>query len=136
MQVFINISSRGCFYLEELCPSAFIVLLELRWAPFLPCSQLLPGTGSIQILSYTLQRWSLIPIRDHSLVAHSSSSIIRTSLVWGPVNDPSQSLSFSTTPHTHPFVAPTSVRYPWRESYPLVVSELGILVLTRHSTLW
>jgi hypothetical protein len=50
MQVFVNISSRGCFYSEELCPSVFTGWLELRWAPFLPCSQLLPGTGSIQIL--------------------------------------------------------------------------------------
>jgi hypothetical protein len=69
MQVFVNISSRGCFYSEELCPLAFTGLLELWWAHFLPCSQLLPRTGSIQILSYTLQRWSLVPIRDQSLAA-------------------------------------------------------------------
>jgi hypothetical protein len=25
-------------------------------------------------------------------------------LVWGPVDDPSQSLSSSATPHIHPFV--------------------------------
>jgi hypothetical protein len=29
---------------------------------------------------------------------------VHTSLVWGPVDDPSQSLSSSATPHTHPFV--------------------------------
>jgi hypothetical protein len=29
---------------------------------------------------------------------------VHTSLVWGPVDDPSQSLSSSPTPHTHPFV--------------------------------
>jgi hypothetical protein len=69
MQVFVNISSRGCFYYEELCPSAFIGWLELWWAPFVPCLQLLPGAGSIQILSYTLQRWSLVPIRDQCLAA-------------------------------------------------------------------
>jgi hypothetical protein len=68
MQVFINISSRGCFYSEELCPSTFAGWLELRWAPFLPCSQLF-RTGSIQIISYTLQRWSLVPIRDQRLAA-------------------------------------------------------------------
>jgi hypothetical protein len=37
---------------------------------------------------------------------------IHTSLVWGPVNDPSQSLFLPATVHTHPFAAPTSVRYP------------------------
>jgi hypothetical protein len=46
MQVFINISSRGCFYSEELCPSAFTGWLELRGVPFLPRSQFLPGTRS------------------------------------------------------------------------------------------
>jgi hypothetical protein len=70
--------------------------------------QLLPGIGSIQILSYTLQRWSLVPIRDQSLAAHPSHELIHTSLVWGPVDDPSQSLSSFVTPHTHPFVVPTS----------------------------
>jgi hypothetical protein len=104
MQVFVNISSRGCFYSKELCLSAFTSWLELQWAPFLPRSQLLPGTGSIQILSYTLQRWSLIPIRDQSLAAHLSHEFVHTSCVWGPVDDPSQSLFSSATPHTHPFV--------------------------------
>jgi hypothetical protein len=85
MQVFVNISSSGCFYSEELCPSAFTGWLELRWAPFLSHSQLLPGTGSIQILSYTLQRWSLVPMRDQSLVAHPSCMLVHTSFVWGPV---------------------------------------------------
>jgi hypothetical protein len=108
MQVFVSISSRGCFYLEELCPLAFTGWLELRWAPFLPCSQLLPGIGSIQILSYTMQRWSLIPIRDQSIVAHPSHELIHTSCVWDPVDDPSQSLSSSVTSHTYPFVVPTS----------------------------
>jgi hypothetical protein len=108
MQVFINISSRGCFYLEELCPSAFTGWLELQRAPFLPCSQLLPRTGSIQIFSYTLQRWSLVPIRDQSLVAHPVRELIHTSCVWGPIDDPSQSRSSSVTRHTHPFVVPTS----------------------------
>jgi hypothetical protein len=85
MQVFVKISSRGCFYYEELCLSAFIGWLEHRWAPFLPCSQLLPWTGSIQILSYTLQRWSLVPIGDQSLVAHPRCMLVHTSFVWGPV---------------------------------------------------
>jgi hypothetical protein len=104
MQVFVNISSRGCFYSKELCPSAFTGWLELRWAPFLPHLKLLPGTGSIQILSYTLQRWSLVPIRDQNLAAHPSHELVHTSFVWGPVDDPNQSLSSSATPHTHPFV--------------------------------
>jgi hypothetical protein len=30
MQVFINISSRGCFYSEELCPSAFDGVVMVR----------------------------------------------------------------------------------------------------------
>jgi hypothetical protein len=85
MQVFVNISWRGCFYSEELCPSAFTGWLELWWAPFLLCSQLLPGTGSIQILSYTLQRWSLVPIRDQSLVAHPRCMLVHTFFVWGPI---------------------------------------------------
>jgi hypothetical protein len=128
MQVFVNISSRGCFYLEELCPSAFTGWLELRWAPFLPCSQVLPGTGSIQILSYTLQRWSLVPIRDQGFVAHPSSLPVHTSHVWGPANDPSQSLFLPATLHTHPFATPTLVRYP-HQTTSLVVANLGILVL-------
>jgi hypothetical protein len=114
MQVFVNISSRGFFYSEELCLSAFTGWLELWWAPFLPCLQLLPGTGSISILSYTLQRWSLVPIRDQSLVAHPSCMLVHTSFVWGPVDDPSQSLSFSTTLHTHPFVIHCTIAdFPW-----------------------
>jgi hypothetical protein len=108
MKVFVNISSKGCFYSEELCPSAFTGWLELRWAPFLPRSQLLPGTGSIQILSYTLQRLSLVPIRDQSLVAHPSCRLVNNSLIWGPVDESSQSLSSSVTRHTHTFVVPTS----------------------------
>jgi hypothetical protein len=128
MQVFVNISSRGYFYLEELCPSAFTGWLELRWAPFLPCSQLLPRTGSIQILSYTLQRWSLVPIRDQGLVAHPSSFPVHTSHVWCPTNDSSQSLFLPATLHTHPFAAPTLVRYH-RRSTLLVVADLGILVI-------
>jgi hypothetical protein len=84
MQVFVNISSRGCFYSEELCPLAFTGWLELWWAPFLPCSQLLPGTGSIHILSYTLQRWSLVPIRDQGFVAHPSSFPVHTFSCVGP----------------------------------------------------
>jgi hypothetical protein len=130
MQVFINISSRSCFYSQELCPSAFTGWLELRWAPFLPCSQLFPGTGSIQILSYTLQRWSLVPIRDQNLVAHPSCMLVHTSCVWGLVDDPSQSLSFFATPHTHPFVIHYTivdftwttmmleVNFPWTTSSP------------------
>jgi hypothetical protein len=86
----------------------FTCWLDLRWAPFLPCSQLLPGIGSIQILSYTLQRWSLVPIRDQSLLAHPCCELVHTSCVWGPVDDPSQSLSSSATPHTHHYVVPTS----------------------------
>jgi hypothetical protein len=46
MQVFVNISSRGCFYSEELCLSAFTGLLELCGVPFLLRSQFLPGTRS------------------------------------------------------------------------------------------
>jgi hypothetical protein len=46
MQVFVNISSRGWFYSEELCPSAFTGWLELHGVPFLPRSQFLPGTRS------------------------------------------------------------------------------------------
>jgi hypothetical protein len=128
MQVFVNISSRGCFYSEELCLSVFTGWLELRWAPFLPCSQLLPGTGSIQILSYTLQRWSLVPIRDQGLVAHPSLELIHTSCMWAPANNPSQSLFLPATLHTHPFAAPTSVRCLHRSTL-LVVANLGILVL-------
>jgi hypothetical protein len=84
MQVFVNISSKGCFYSKELCPSAFTGWLELRWAPFLPRSQLLPGTGSIQILSYTLQRWSLVPMRDQSLAAQPSRKLCPHFLGVGP----------------------------------------------------
>jgi hypothetical protein len=49
-----------------------------------------------------------IPIRDQSLAAQPGDLPIHTSLVWGPVDDPSQSLSSSATPHTHPFLVPTS----------------------------
>jgi hypothetical protein len=61
------------------------ILVGHQWTPFLPRSQLLPRTGSILILSYTLQRWSLVPIRDLSLVAHPSGLPVHTSCVWGPV---------------------------------------------------
>jgi hypothetical protein len=84
MQVFVNISSWGCFYSKELSPSVFTGWLELRWAPFLPRSQLLPGTGSILILSYTLQRWSLIPMRDQSLIAQPSRELRPHFLGVGP----------------------------------------------------
>jgi hypothetical protein len=53
--------------------------------------------------------------------------LVHTSFVWGPANDPSQSLFLLTTVHTHPFAVPTSVRYP-RRSTLLVVADLGILV--------
>jgi len=39
MQVLITISSKGCFYSEELCPSAFTGLLELHGVPFRQRSQ-------------------------------------------------------------------------------------------------
>jgi hypothetical protein len=114
MQVFINISSRGCFYSIELYMSAFTGWLELWWAPFLLRSRLLLGTGSIQILSYTLQRWSLVPLRDQSLVVHPSCMLVHTSFVWGPIDDPSQSLFFSATSQTHPFVSPPApVPHMW-----------------------
>jgi hypothetical protein len=106
MQVFLNISSRGCFYSEELCPSAFTGWLELRWAPFLPRSQLFPGAGSIQILSYTLQRWSIVPIRDQSLAAQPGDRSCPHFLGVGPSRS-NQSLSSFATLHTHPFVVPT-----------------------------
>jgi hypothetical protein len=57
---------------RKLCQSVFTGWLGLRWAPFLPRSQLLPRTGSILILSYTLQRWSLVPIGDERLAARPS----------------------------------------------------------------
>jgi hypothetical protein len=85
---------------------------------------------------------------------------IHTSLVYGPVDDPSQSLFLPATLHTHPFADPTLVRcphqstlwylptsvylsspgtllfgsiptstiiYPRRSSYTLVISDLGNL---------
>jgi hypothetical protein len=128
MQVFINISSRGCFYSEGLCPSAFTGWLELRWAPFLPCSQLLPGIGSIQILSYTLQRWSLVPIRDQGFVAHPSSysrphfSYVGPSQWSEPITIPSRDLAYP------PFCDSNSGSLP-SPVYTLVVVDLGILVL-------
>jgi hypothetical protein len=42
------------------------------------------------------------------LLHNRAAGIVHTSLVWGPVDDPSQSLSSSMTPHAHPFVVPTS----------------------------
>jgi hypothetical protein len=64
----------------------------------------------------------------YHLAAHPSLELVHTSFVWGPVDDPSQSLFLPATLHTHPFAAPTSVRYP-RRTTSLVVVDLGILVL-------
>jgi hypothetical protein len=38
------------------------------------------------------------------LLLNRAYLIVQTSLVWGTVDDPSQSISFSATLHTHPFV--------------------------------
>jgi hypothetical protein len=134
MQVFVNISSRGCFYSEELCPSAFAGWLELRSAPFLPCSQLLPETGSIQILSYTLQRWSLVPIRDQC-IATQPGDLSRPHFLgvgpsqWSkPITVPSCDPAYPSFCSSNFGSLPTPV-------YSLVVADLGILVLARHSTL-
>jgi hypothetical protein len=55
---------------------------------------------------------------------------VHTSLVWGPVDDPSQSLSSSVTPYTHPFVIHCTIadfpgttmvleaNFPWTTSSP------------------
>jgi hypothetical protein len=57
--------------------------------------------------SYTLQRCVTFPIRDQGFAAQPGIlSRPHSSLVWGPVDDPSQSLPFSATPHAHPFVRP------------------------------
>jgi hypothetical protein len=62
------------------------------------------------------------------LLQDRAYSPVHTSLVCGPADDPSQSLFLPTTLHTHPFAAPTSVRYP-RRSTLLVVADLCILFL-------
>jgi hypothetical protein len=72
--------------------------------------------------------FQLVPIRDQSLAAYPSHELVHTYFVWGPVDDPSQSLFLPATLHTHPFAAPTSFCYP-RRSTLLVVADLGILVL-------
>jgi len=65
MQVLITISSKGCFYSEELCPSAFTGLLELHGVPFRQRSQFqIPEQGvtghillhSVEVCFFTHKR--------------------------------------------------------------------------------
>jgi hypothetical protein len=86
---------------------------------------------------YTLQRWSLIPIGDQHFAAQPSVLSRPYFLGTGPsrwsepITVPTQSLFLPVTVHTHPFAAPTSVRYP-RRSTLLVVADLGILSFSRQ----
>jgi hypothetical protein len=152
MQVFVNISSRGWFYSEELCPSAFTGWLELRWAPFLPRSQLLSGTGSIEILSYTLQRWSLVSIRDQSLAAqpgdHSRLHFLGvgpsrwskpiTVLLHDPTYPPFCSSNLGNNPRRPPtlVVGLTSIDKFRAGLLPLGSPDLDLTYPRRSPTLW
>src|SRR3954462_12859464 len=70
---------------------------------FLSCSvrSSFPEQGVTSYSSYTLQRCVTLPMRDQILDAQPGESFPSTlPMVWGPVDDPSQSMSFSATPHT------------------------------------
>ena len=61
------------FYSEDLCPSVFTGLLELRGVPFLPRSQFFPRTRSDQPHFYTLQRCAALPMRDLIIVTNRAA---------------------------------------------------------------
>src|SRR3954469_9246277 len=57
--------------------------------------------GVTSYSSYTLQRCITLPMRDQILDEQPGESFPSTlPMVWCLVDDPSQSLSFSATPHT------------------------------------
>jgi hypothetical protein len=58
----------------------------------------------------------LYPQEINTLLHNQAYFPIHTSLVWGPAVDLSQSLFLPATVHTHPFAAPTLVRYPRRST--------------------
>src|SRR3954469_23865397 len=79
--------------------------------PFLPGSQLLPGTGSnkLQFLHSTEVRY-FTHERSNPCCTTERSFPSTLPMAWGPVDDPSQSLPFLATPHrTRPTSRTTSV---------------------------
>src|SRR3954466_4423940 len=59
-----------------------------------------PKQGVTSYSSYTLQRCVTLPMRDQLLVAQPGSLPVHNSMLWGPLDDPSQSLP-SPRPHMY-----------------------------------
>src|SRR3954471_24640718 len=101
MQVFINISSKVAFILKSYVHQPSRVYQNLHGVPFPPRSQLLPGIGSnkLQFLHFAEVRY-FTHERSNPCCTTGRSFPSTFPMVWGRVDDPSQSLSFSATPHT------------------------------------
>ena len=109
MQVFVNISSKDCFYSEERCPSG-VTGVRASWS-HLSCSvrSSFPEQG---VTCHTFLHFAEVRCFTHKrsqpCCTTGRSFLSTLSLVWGPVDDPSHSPCFSTTPHAHPFVGLSS----------------------------
>src|SRR3954467_1631511 len=103
MQVFINIYSKVAFILKNYGCQPSRVYQNFHGVPFPPCSQLLPGTGSnkLQFLHSTEVRY-FTHERSNPCCTTGRSFPSTLPMVWGPVDDPSQSLPPSR-PRMHPW---------------------------------
>src|SRR3954465_1601057 len=93
MQVFINISSKIAFIPKSYVRQPSRVYQNLHGVPFPLRSQLLPGTGSnkLQFLHSAEVRYFS---HERSIPCCTTGRSFPSPLpmVWGPVDDPSQSL--------------------------------------------
>jgi hypothetical protein len=104
MQVFVNISSRDFFYSENY-PVSLHRLTRASMGSF-PAAFIAPSRN--KEYPDTFLHSAEVVTCTHKRPKHCCTTRqiihVHTSLVWGPVDDPSQSLSSSMTLHTHPFV--------------------------------
>src|SRR3954464_11884653 len=93
MQVFVNISSKVVFILKSYVCKPSRVYQNFHGVPFPPRSQLLPGTGSnkLQFLHSVEVRY-FIHERSNPCCTTGRSLPSTLPMVWGPVDDPIQSL--------------------------------------------
>src|SRR3954469_23892028 len=106
MQVFRNISSKVAFILKIYVRQPSRVYQNLHGVPFPPRSQLLPGRGSnkLQFLHSAKVRYFT---HERSTLCCTTGQLIRVhnSMMWGPEDDPSQSL-FPSRPCMPPWCTP------------------------------
>ena len=106
MQVFINTSSKVAFILKSYVRQPSRVYQNFHGVPFPPRSQLLPGTGSnklqflhsAEVRHFTHERSNLRCTTGQLIPIHNS-------MMWGPEDDPSQSLPPSW-PRMSPWCTP------------------------------